>query len=131
MVKTTISLIKADIGSFPGHSRIHPVLLEKAQKMLSEAEGIVITDSFVTHCGDDLELIMAHKKGVDSPEIHRLAWNVFMECAKTREGDEALWRRAGPPLGRLLGEREGDGTGSRGDGVRGAGVRSPPLLHGR
>jgi fructose 1,6-bisphosphate aldolase/phosphatase len=81
MVKTTVSLIKADIGSFPGHSRIHPQLLEKAQKMLSEAEGKIITDSFVTHCGDDLELIMAHTKGVDNPEIHKLAWTVFTECA--------------------------------------------------
>ena len=81
MVKTTISLIKADIGSYPGHSRIHPQLLEKAQKMLSEAEGKILTDSFVTHCGDDLELLMAHTKGVDNPEIHKLAWTVFTECA--------------------------------------------------
>jgi fructose 1,6-bisphosphate aldolase/phosphatase len=81
MVKTTVSLIKADIGSFPGHSRIHPLLLEKAAKMLSDAEGKILTDSFVTHCGDDLELLMTHQKGVDNPEIHRLAWDVFKECA--------------------------------------------------
>jgi fructose 1,6-bisphosphate aldolase/phosphatase len=81
-MKTTVSMIKADIGSFPGHSRIHPQLLEKAQKMLKEQEGKLLTDSFVTHCGDDLELIMTHMKGVDSPEIHKLAWNIFAECAK-------------------------------------------------
>jgi len=39
MPKTTISLIKADIGSFPGHSRTHPVILEKAARMLKEQEG--------------------------------------------------------------------------------------------
>ena len=42
MAKTTISLIKADIGSYPGHSRIHPELLEKAAKMLKAAEGKTI-----------------------------------------------------------------------------------------
>jgi len=81
MPKTTISVIKADVGSFPGHSRIHPKLLETAAARLKEAEGKVIIDSFVTHCGDDLELIMTHTKGEDDPAIHRLAWDVFNECA--------------------------------------------------
>ncbi len=77
MPKTTISVIKADIGSFPGHSRTHPKLLEKAAKMLKEREGNLLIDSFVTHCGDDMELIMTHTRGEDNEEIHRLAWEVF------------------------------------------------------
>ena len=81
MPKTTVSVIKADVGSFPGHSRIHPQLLEKAAMMLREEEGRLIHDSFVTHCGDDLELIMTHSRGEDDPEIHALAWRVFTECA--------------------------------------------------
>nr|WP_303715589.1 fructose-1,6-bisphosphate aldolase/phosphatase [Methanoculleus marisnigri] len=81
MVKTTVSIIKADVGSFPGHSRTHPRLLEKAAQMLKEAEGSIITDSYVTHCGDDLELIMTHTKGEDNEEIHKLAWDIFLECA--------------------------------------------------
>jgi len=80
MAKTTISLIKADVGSFPGHSRTHPRLLEKAAQMLKEKEGTLLIDSFVTHCGDDLELIMTHTRGEDDPEIHGLAWSVFTEC---------------------------------------------------
>jgi len=82
MPKTTISVIKADVGSFPGHSRTHPKLLEKAAQMLKAEKGKLLTDSFVTHCGDDLELIMTHTRGVDNEEIHRLAWNVFLECTK-------------------------------------------------
>jgi fructose 1,6-bisphosphate aldolase/phosphatase len=82
MPKTTISVIKADVGSFPGHSRTHPKLLEKAAKMLKDEEGKLLTDSFVTHCGDDLELIMTHTHGVDNEKIHRLAWDVFLECTK-------------------------------------------------
>jgi fructose 1,6-bisphosphate aldolase/phosphatase len=80
MKKTTISLINADIGSFPGHSRIHPVLLETAYKILKTAEGQDIIDSFVTHCGDNLELIMTHNKGVNNAKIHGLAWDVFKNC---------------------------------------------------
>jgi fructose 1,6-bisphosphate aldolase/phosphatase len=82
MAKITVSVIKADVGGFPGHSRTHPHLLEKATKKLKKAEDEIINDSFVTHCGDDLELIMIHTKGEDSPEIHGLAWNVFLECTE-------------------------------------------------
>jgi fructose 1,6-bisphosphate aldolase/phosphatase len=82
MQKTTISVIKADVGSFPGHSRVHPKLLEKASQMLRSEKGRLLVDFFVTHCGDDLELIMTHTKGGDSEKIHKLAWNVFLECTK-------------------------------------------------
>lgn len=81
MPKTTISVIKADIGSFPGHSRTHPKLLEKAANMLRAKEGSLLIDSFVTHCGDDLELIMTHTRGEDNEEIHKLAWDIFTACA--------------------------------------------------
>ena len=82
MPKTTISVIKADVGSFPGHSRTHPKLLEKAALMLKAERGKLLTDSFVTHCGDDLELIMTHTRGVDDKKVHKLAWDVFTECTK-------------------------------------------------
>ena len=62
-MKTTLSIIKADIGSFPGHSRTHPRLLEEAAKRLKAREGDLLIDSFVTHCGDDLELVMTHTRG--------------------------------------------------------------------
>ncbi len=80
MAKTTVSVIKADIGSYPGHSRTHPRILERAARMLKEKEDSLLRDSFVTHCGDDMELIMTHTRGVDNPEIHALAWAVFSEC---------------------------------------------------
>jgi fructose 1,6-bisphosphate aldolase/phosphatase len=82
MPKTTISVIKADVGSFPGHSRTHPKLLEKAALMLKAERGKLLVDSFVTHCGDDLELIMTHTRGVDDKKVHKLAWDVFTECTK-------------------------------------------------
>jgi len=82
MPRTTISVIKADVGSYPGHSRTHPKLLETAAQMLRAERGKLLIDSFVTHCGDDIELVMTHTRGVDNEEIHRLAWNVFLACTK-------------------------------------------------
>jgi fructose 1,6-bisphosphate aldolase/phosphatase len=81
--KTTISVIKADIGSLAGHHVVHPDTMAAATKVLAEAKskGIII-DFYVTHVGDDLELIMTHNKGVDAPEIHELAWNAFKEATK-------------------------------------------------
>ena len=75
MTEITISLIKADVGGFPGHSAVHPALIETAEKKLEEAKksGAMI-DFRVLSCGDDLELLMSHKKGCDSGEVHALAW---------------------------------------------------------
>ncbi|HDD25929.1 MAG TPA: fructose 1,6-bisphosphatase, partial [Acidilobales archaeon] len=81
--KVTISVIKADIGSLAGHHIVHPKTMEVASKVLEEAKakGLLI-DYYVTHVGDDLQLIMTHTKGVDSPDIHGLAWQAFQEAAK-------------------------------------------------
>jgi len=81
--KTTISVIKADIGSIAGHHKVHPDTMAVAAKVLAEAKrkGLII-DFYVTHVGDDLELIMTHRKGVDSPEIHELAWEAFKKAAE-------------------------------------------------
>lgn len=77
MNKITLSVIKADIGGFPGHSGMHPNLMEIANKELDKVKGKLIKDFRVLHCGDDLELIMTHSKGEDSKDIHKLAWDIF------------------------------------------------------
>lgn len=82
--KMTISVIKADVGSLVGHSVVHPKLEEVAKTSLSAAkkEGKLI-DFHVTHCGDDLELIMTHRGGEDSTKVHELAWKTFEDATKT------------------------------------------------
>ncbi len=82
-MKITLSLIKADVGGWPGHCTVHPMLMDKGCECLEKAKkkGMLI-DFHVTHCGDDLELIMTHTKGVDSKEIHELAWNTFIKCTE-------------------------------------------------
>ena len=78
MAKTTFSIIKADVGGFPGHATVHPKLMELASEKLGVAKSTgIINDFHVTHCGDDLELLMTHYKGADNEEVHGVAWKVF------------------------------------------------------
>jgi fructose 1,6-bisphosphate aldolase/phosphatase len=82
-MRVTLSLIKADVGGYVGHSDCHPDVLAKADGCLAKAkqEGLLI-DYHVTKCGDDLELIMTHEQGEDNEKIHRLAWDCFVDCTK-------------------------------------------------
>jgi fructose 1,6-bisphosphate aldolase/phosphatase len=82
-MKTTFSLIKADVGGWPGHASVHPDLKEIARKKLADAQKKkLLIDYHVTHCGDDLELIMTHTNGVDAKEVHSLAWDTFCEATE-------------------------------------------------
>jgi len=75
----TISVIKADIGGWVGHSASHPDILALGQERLIKAQqqGLLI-DSHVSHCGDDMFLIMTHDRGEDNTEVHKLAWDTFI-----------------------------------------------------
>lgn len=81
MDRTTLSVIKADVGGYVGHSSIHMELYDAAREMLeiSKQKGEII-DFYVTHCGDDLELIMTHQQGIENSGIHKLAWDTFVMC---------------------------------------------------
>jgi len=82
-MRTTISVIKADIGSLAGHHTVHPDTMAAANKVLAEARrNNIIIDYFITHVGDDLELIMTHNKGENNPAVHEVAWNAFKEAAR-------------------------------------------------
>ena len=81
--KTTVSVIKADIGSLAGHHIVHPDTLAIASRILAEGKSKgIITDYYVTNVGDDLQLIMTHRRGVDNNAVHELAWNAFKEAAR-------------------------------------------------
>ncbi len=79
--KITLSVLKADVGGFVGHATMHPALEERARERLEQAKGrLDLIDYHVTHCGDDLQLIMTHKHGVDHEGIHKLGWDTFEAC---------------------------------------------------
>ncbi|HEX32902.1 MAG TPA: fructose 1,6-bisphosphatase [Candidatus Aenigmarchaeota archaeon] len=82
-MKITLSVIKADIGGFVGHSASHPAILKLAEKELAKAKRRgTLSDYHVTSVGDDLQLIMTHKKGENSKIIHKLAYDTFVKCTK-------------------------------------------------
>ncbi len=82
-MKITLSVIKADIGGWVGHSESHPDLIEEGNKCLAKAKksGLLV-DYHVTKCGDDLQLVMTHNEGEDNEKIHKLAWDTFINCTE-------------------------------------------------
>ena len=82
MVKTTVSLIKADVGSLAGHTVVPAPLFRIARARMAEArEAGLINSYYVFNAGDDLELLMTHYKGENDEEIHKLAWDTFISVA--------------------------------------------------
>ncbi|MDO8716803.1 MAG: fructose 1,6-bisphosphatase, partial [Dehalococcoidales bacterium] len=82
-MEITLSVIKADIGGYVGHSESHPDVMAVGEECLAKAKksGLLV-DYHVTKCGDDLELIMTHQHGIDNKRIHKLAWDTFVSGTK-------------------------------------------------
>ena len=79
----TLSVIKADIGGYVGHSESHPDILARASECMDKAKrGGLLVDYHVTKCGDDLQLIMTHQQSENSEKIHKLAWDTFVDCTE-------------------------------------------------
>ena len=82
-MRTTISVIKCDVGSLAGHHIVPKPILEMAEKRLKEAkEQGIINSYFVFNAGDDLELLMVHTRGENNEEVHGLAWEIFQKTAE-------------------------------------------------
>lgn len=81
---TTVSLIKADVGSCPGHIVVPEQMVEIVRKNVHEygVKKGILSDSFVFNCGDDIEILMVHDRGVDDEVVHELAWDSFMFAAE-------------------------------------------------
>ncbi|MDA0302659.1 MAG: fructose-1,6-bisphosphate aldolase/phosphatase [Chloroflexi bacterium] len=74
----TLSVIKADIGGWVGHSSMHPEILDVGKERMAQAvqSGLLI-DGQAHACGDDMFLVMSHDRGEDSTDVHEYAWNTF------------------------------------------------------
>lgn len=95
-MKITLSVIKADIGSIGGHIAPSQQLLETVRTHVQlEGEGLVI-DSYTSHTGDDIAILMTHVKGPGNEAIHKLAWDAFL--AGTRAAKEQGLYGAGQDL---------------------------------
>src|SRR5208337_975271 len=81
--KITLSVIKADVGGWVGHSCSHPDMLALAAKHVEGAvkRGLLV-DGQVLHVGDDVELIMTHHHGENNSEVHKFAWDTFLDLTE-------------------------------------------------
>src|SRR5688572_13102667 len=83
MGTVTVSAIKADVGGYVGHGDVHPDMLDQARLAVRQAiTGGLLIDGKVGACGDDVNLVMTHERGVDAEEIHGFAWETFLELTE-------------------------------------------------
>jgi len=81
-MKTTISVIKADVGSIGGHIKPSARLKQTVESFVREKGKKLLMDVYVSSTGDDVALLMSHDRGVDDSKIHELAWDAFMAGTK-------------------------------------------------
>ena len=77
---TTISVIKADIGSIGGHIRPSNKLIVCVDRYIKKSK--IIDSSYVFSAGDDIAIVMSHSLGKNNSQVHKLAWDAFMAGTK-------------------------------------------------
>ncbi len=85
-MKVTLSVIKADIGSIGGHIRPSQRLLETVRTYVDQHGRNLLIDSYISHTGDDIAILMTHRHGVGNEEIHKLAWDAFVAGTAMAKG---------------------------------------------
>ncbi|MDW7739479.1 MAG: fructose-1,6-bisphosphate aldolase/phosphatase [Bacillota bacterium] len=89
-MKTTLSVIKADVGSIAGHIRPSSALITTVRECVAKKLGELITDFFVGSTGDDVAILFAHQNGSGCRELHQLAWDAFI-CGTETAKDQGLY----------------------------------------
>ncbi len=77
-MQITLSVIKADIGSIGGHICPSHRLLEEVRAVVANRGKDLLIDSYVSHTGDDIAILMTHTHGTGAGAIHQLAWDAFI-----------------------------------------------------
>ena len=76
-MKTTLTVIKADVGSIGGHIMPSRRLLARVHEVVESAKAL-IQDHYISFTGDDIAILMTHTHGVRNERVHRLAWDAFV-----------------------------------------------------
>lgn len=82
-MKLTLSVIKADIGSIGGHICPSQRLLETVRGHIQKNGRKLIKDSYISHTGDDIAIVMTHDRGPGDEAVHKLAWEAFLAGTET------------------------------------------------
>jgi fructose 1,6-bisphosphate aldolase/phosphatase len=76
-MRTTLSVIKADVGSIGGHVAPSKKLILTIRRHVAERMNGLLSDFFVAATGDDIAILMVHDNGTAHEGVHRLAWDAF------------------------------------------------------
>jgi fructose 1,6-bisphosphate aldolase/phosphatase len=82
-MKTTLSIIKADVGSIGGHTIPSKKLVDTVSRHVAKGLDGLITDYFIGHTGDDIAILMVHNNGTGHEGVHQLAWDAFQAGTAT------------------------------------------------
>ena len=86
-MKTTLSVIKADVGSIGGHICPSRRLLETVRSYVQRHGQELLIDSYVSFTGDDIAILMTHTGGLGDRQIHKLAWEAFVAGTATAKAE--------------------------------------------
>lgn len=76
-MKVTVTAIKADVGSVGGHMTPSQRLMERVREFVANKSHGLLIDSYISHTGDDVAILMTHTRGVGNEQVHKLAWDAF------------------------------------------------------
>jgi fructose 1,6-bisphosphate aldolase/phosphatase len=85
-MKTTLSIIKADIGSIGGHIRPSEKLIGEVRNFVAQKSKGMISDFYISHTGDDIAILFSHSLGKGNAKVHQLAWEAFVAGTKVAKG---------------------------------------------
>lgn len=77
-MQLTVSVIKADIGSIGGHLAPSRALLDAVRASVGGRAGGLLIDHHISHTGDDIAILMTHRRGPGDRAVHELAWEAFL-----------------------------------------------------
>lgn len=82
---TTLSIIKADVGSIGGHVAPSKQLLDTVSRHVATGLDGLLSDYYLGSTGDDIAILMVHDRGIGDAEVHRLAWDAFKAGTETAQ----------------------------------------------
>lgn len=77
-MSTTLTVIKADIGSVGGHIKPSERLLESVAGYVQQHQRGLLIDHRVSYTGDDIAILCTHNGGAGNEDVHKLTWEAFL-----------------------------------------------------
>jgi fructose 1,6-bisphosphate aldolase/phosphatase len=89
-MRTTITAIKADIGSVGGHVTPSQRVVDSVIGYVHQHHHGLLIDYRLHYTGDDIAILATHDRGKDDEEVHRLCWEAFKAGTETAR-DQGLY----------------------------------------